>query len=211
MTRTGSYVGPATIRTLSWLIALVGLVAAIAGPLYAVAGTARAGDAVTVTVELSAPGAIEPPQVRGLPAGAQVEALDGAQVQLSAPGATVLEQLLSRGDAALLGLAIGAAALLLRPVLSSVAAGRAFGGGNARRLAQLAAVVVLAGEVGPLLPQLAAIAVLDRLQLIEPDSPFLVQLRFSLGPVLLLGALLLVLAEAFRQGERLSSDVEGLV
>ena len=44
-----------------------------------------------------------------------------------------------------------------------------------------------------------------------PDGPFAVGATLTIGPALLFGLLLLVLAEAFRQGERLSQDVEGLV
>jgi hypothetical protein len=216
MPRTTTYVTPRTIRSLSRLVGVIGLIAVIAGPVYAVNGATQAGAAVEVPVQLTRPQDADPAriplQVADLPDGARVTALNhGDEVELSAWSSTVAEQLLSRGDAVVLGLAIGLGAWLLRPLLAAVALGQPFGGGNARRLAGLAVVVVAAGEIGPLLPQVGAIAVLDRLDLTGPDSPFVVQLRFSLGLALLVGALLLVLAEAFRQGERLSADVEGLV
>jgi Protein of unknown function (DUF2975) len=211
-----TYVRPSTIRSLNVLLAVIGIAAAVAGPVYAVNGATRAGAAVEVPVELDAEEATEaariPLPVPGLPDGARVSAPDqGSELELSAWDSTVAEQLLSRGDAALLGLAVGLGAWLLRPVLASIAVGRPFGTGNARRLAGLAVVLVTAGEIGPLLPQFGALTVLDRLDLVGPGSPFVMGIRFSIGPVLLGGLLLLVLAEAFRQGERLSEDVEGLV
>ena len=215
MTRS-TYVKPGTIRGLGLVVGLIGLVAALAGPTYAISGAFQAGAAVVVPVEL-----IEPPvtdaartsaSLPALPDGVRIAGLTpGSELELSAPGSTVLEQLLSRGDAAVLGLAVGLGAWLLRPLLASVAAGRPFGAGNARRLAGLASVVVVAAGIGPLLPQIASLAVLDRLDLVGPDSPFVMGLTFAFTPAVLTGLLLLVLAEAFRQGERLSADVEGLV
>jgi len=219
--RSTAYVKPSTIRSLSWLIGLIGIVAAIAGPAYALNGALQTPGTVRVPVELSA--AAEPPvgapatgripiEVSGLPDGTAVWALNtGRQLELAAWDSTVVEQLLSRGDAAVFGLAVGVGAWLLRPVLGSLAAGRPFGSGNARRLAGVAAAVVAAGSIGPLLPQLGSLTVLDRLALVGPDSPFVMGLTFSFTTSLLVGGLLLVMAEAFRQGERISDDVEGLV
>jgi hypothetical protein len=219
--RSTAYVKPSTIRSLSRLIALLGIAAAIAGPVYAVNGATRAPGTVRVPVELSAEAAPSaaapgdgriPLEVSGLPDGVAVSALNtGRELELAAWDSTVVEQLLSRGDAAVLGLAVGLGAWLLRPVLGSLAAGRPFGAGNARRLAGLAGAVVVAGSVGPALPQLGSVAVLDRLGLVGPGSPFVMGLTLASTPVLLVGGLLLVLAEAFRQGERMSREVEGLV
>lgn len=220
MPRSSAYVKPSTIRSLSWLIGLIGIAAAIAGPVYAVNGATQAPGAVRVPVELAveaepSDGATDgriPLEVPALPDGAAVSALNtGRELELAAGESTVAEQLLSRGDAAVLGLAVGVGAWLLRPVLDSLAAGRPFGAGHARRLAGLAGAVVVAGSVGPVLPQLGSLAVLDRLGLVGPGSPFVMGVTFASTPALLVGGLLLVLAEAFRQGERISRDVEGLV
>jgi hypothetical protein len=194
-------------------------VAAIAGPVYAINGATQAPGTVRVpvllgeTAERLAEGEERIPlAVSGLPDGVGVWALDtGTDVELAAWDSTVVEQLLSRGGAVVLGLAVGLGAWLLRPLLESLAAGRPFCSGNARRLAWLAVVVVAAGQVGPLLPQIGSLVVLDRLDLAFPGTPVAPSLSLSLGPALLIGLLLLVLAEAFRQGERLSRDVEGLV
>jgi hypothetical protein len=215
MPRGTTYVKPSTIRALSWLLGLIGVVAAIAGPVYAINAATQAGAAVEVPVELTVQGAEArriPLSVADLPERAEVSALNtGDQVELAAWDSTVVEQLLSRGDAAVFGLAVGVGAWLLRPVLTSLAAGRPFGSRNAPRLAGLALVVVIAGGIGPLLPQVGSLVVLDRLDLVGPDSPFVMGVTFSFTPALLSGLLVLLLAEAFRQGERISEDVEGLV
>ena len=216
MAQRASYLKPTTIRSLSWLIGLIGVVAAVAGPVYAINGATQAAGAVEVPVELAgqddAGRTRVPLAVADLPDGTAVSARNGgSDVELSAEDSTIAEQLLSRGDALVLGLALGAGAWLLRPVLGSLAAGRPFGSGNARRLAGLATVVVLAAGIGPLLPQIGSLVVLDRLDLVGPDSPFVVGVTFAVTPALVTALLLLVLAEAFRQGERISEDVEGLV
>ena len=225
MSRSTAYVKPSTIRSLSWFIGLIGVVAAIAGPVYAINGATQAPGTVRVPVELAVEAAVEaapsagapgegriPLEVSGLPDGAAVSALNtGRELELAAWDSTVVEQLFSRGDAAVLGLAVGVGAWLLRPVLGSLAAGRPFGTGNARRLAGLATAVVVAGSVGPVLPQVGSLVVLDRLGLVGPGSPFVMGLTLASTPALLVGGLVLVLAEAFRQGERISRDVEGLV
>lgn len=59
----------------------------------------------------------------------------------------------------------------------------------------------------PCSPALAAIAVQGRLGLDEPVTWIA---QWSLAPLLLAGAVRVV-AEAFRRGERVSRDVEGLV
>ncbi|MCZ2830428.1 DUF2975 domain-containing protein [Modestobacter sp. VKM Ac-2986] len=212
MDRSQTYVKASTVRGVSQLVGLVGLVAVLAGPVYAVVQATRAGGAVQVPVELSGgTGPLVGAQV-ALPDGVRLLPLPGGvRTMLSAGDSTVAEQLLASGDVAVLGLAVGLGAWLLRPVLASIAAGRPFGAGNSRRLAWLALVVAVAGSIGPLLPQFGALAVLDRLDLVGPDSAFVMGVTFSFLPIVVGGFLLLVLAEAFRQGERIDSDVEGLV
>lgn len=95
------------------------------------------------------------------------------------------------------------------PVLSSISRGDPFAAGNARRLGLLATVVVVVGYVGPLLPQIASILVLGRIDL-GPDGPFTWSFTFSFLP-LVIAALVLATAEAFRRGEAITADVEGLV
>lgn len=199
MART-AYLGPAAIGTLRSLVVLAGLVGVVAGPLYAVNGATHAHAAVEVPAELARAGVASVP---GLPDGVRVTAVEaGSQVRLSAWDSTVVEQLLARGDVALAGIALGVGAWLLRPVLSALAAGQPSTAGNARRVAGLALVVVIAGVVGPLLPQLGAVAVLDRLGLGAAGGSFVVGVHLSLVTPLLAGLLLLVLAEVLRQGER---------
>ena len=212
MTRESTYVTSSTVRGMSLLVWLAGIAAAVAGPVYAVNGATQAQAAVEVAVELRGDAGPLAGAQAALPDGARLLPVDGGVwAELSAWDSTVVEQLLARGDAAVLGIAVGLGAWLLLPVLESVAAGRPFGSGNSRRLAWLAVVVAVAGSIGPLLPQFGALAVLDRLGLVGPDSPFVMGVTFSFVPVVVAASLLLVLAEAFRQGERIDSDVEGLV
>src|SRR5215211_4304396 len=110
MARTTTYVRPRTIRSLSWLVGVIGVLAAVAGPVYAINGATHAGAAVEVPVQLTRPQDADPTRVplsvAGLPEGATVAAVDdGDAVRLSAWNSTVTEQLLGRGDAAVLGLA----------------------------------------------------------------------------------------------------------
>jgi hypothetical protein len=212
MARQSSYVTPSTVRGISLLVGLVGIAAAVAGPVYAINGATQAQAPVEVLVELRGDAGPLAGAQAALPDTARLLPVDGGvSAELSAWGSTVTEQLLARGDAAVLGLAVGLGAWLLTPVLESVAAGRPFGAGNSRRLAWLAVVVAVAGGIGPLLPQFGALAVLDRLGQVGPDSPFVMGVTFAFLSVLVAASLLLVLAEAFRQGERIDSDVEGLV
>jgi hypothetical protein len=216
------YLGAGGFRWVGGLLVVVGVAAALGGPAYAVNGATKAPAAVEVTAQLrpdsrmSDPfGTLEeferadvplPAQVRGT----GVSVVDDGEVVVSAWGSTVPEQLLARGYSALLGLTVGAAALLLLPVLTSIREGEPFRPGHARRFSVLAGVVAVYGVVGPLLPAAATSSVLHRTGLsqtrvFEPDGA-----TFGLLPfVVVVG--LLVLAEAFRRGEQLADDVEGLV
>lgn len=211
--RDGAFIGRGALDLLRTLLGLAGLVAAVGGVLYAINGMTQAQAAVDVPVSLVQAGdAADPGEVlvpvAGLPDMTHVFApADG--LTLSVWGSTGLEQLLARGDTLLLGLGLGAAALLLMPVVASISAARPFAAGNARRIGLLAVVVLVVGYVGPLLPQVATALVIDRLAL-EPGDPFALSFTFSFLP-LILGALILAVAEAFRRGESLTADVEGLV
>ncbi len=209
--------GPRTIRAAQTLVVVIGWAAAVVGPVYAINGATRAQAAVDVPVELrvasGSPVSPVGPQripvdVAGLPDTVWVSTATDAPT-LAAWDSTVAEQLLARGDDAVLGLTVGAGCLVLHRLLRNVAAGRPFAIGAARRMASLAGLVLVGGVVGPVLPHVAAAVVLARLGLDTGTGPFLPGLRLDLRSVLL-AALLLVLAEAFRRGEQLTRDAEGL-
>lgn len=229
MARAQNYVRPGLTEVLAHLLAVVGLVVAVGGPAYAVNAATQAPATVRVQVEVAADSA----QGRALRAarslavptgstageGVQLTALGlaapvddrGYPARLSSWGSTRTEQFLSRGDVAVAGLGAGLAALLLRPVLTSIARGRPFGTGNARRLAQLALTVAVTAHLAPLFPALAAAQVLGRLGLGGVDGPLTVAPWLHLGSWTVVALVLLVLAEAFRLGERQSHDLDGLV
>jgi len=206
-------------RYLSGLLALVGFVAAFAGVAYAINGATQGQTQVTVPVRVDSTADTEfswgMDQVRldvgGLPEGSWVFAL-GNDLELSSTwGSSRWEHVLARGDALVLGLAIGSGALLVRQVVGSVADGRPFDRRNARCLVWLAVIVAVAGWVGPWLPSVAAEMVLARMGVGAAQG---VLPRWSGDPgwwPALVSLVLLVLAQAFRQGERLTRDVEGLV
>ncbi|WP_448630797.1 hypothetical protein [Cellulomonas soli] len=116
-------------------------------------------------------------------------------------GSTRAEQALSRADWLVNGIGLLVGTLVLQPLLLDVARGLPFARGNTRRLTILAGVVVVTGTIAPLLPVAAADLVLARTGLDE--NPVLSS-SASLSPVpWLVGALVLVLAVAFRAGEQL--------
>jgi hypothetical protein len=209
--RTRPYARPRTVRLLADAVLFAGLALAVFGVAYAVNGATQAHADVEVPVALTTPEAEVPvPLPRGdLPPGARLEVASD-QLMLRAWDSTVAEQLTSRGDMVLFGLAASAASMLLRRLLLSIAEGQPFRAGNARRIAALAALVAVAGTVGPVLPELAALMVLDRVGLAEPGGPFRVGVSFPLT-ALLVAPVLLALAEAFRRGAELADDVRGLV
>ncbi|SDD28462.1 Protein of unknown function [Sanguibacter gelidistatuariae] len=209
------------IRVLAGLILLIGVVAGGSGVIYAVNSLTIVPATVHVPVTLlpddgswdSVQLAIEGVQIEDgwittlPPAGFGTG--DGGQVTVAAWGSTYLEQFLSRGDVLVGGLALLAGAMLLRPILLSVAAGSPFATGNARRLSLLALVIAVAGSLAPLLPQIAGVRVLERLGLAD-DGIFSTTPQLTLEP-LLVAALVLVVAAAFRSGEQLARDSDGLV
>jgi hypothetical protein len=103
-----------------------------------------------------------------------------------------------------------AGAWLLRGLLLSITDGNPLLPANARRIAGIAGLVIVAAAAGEFLPAMAGAMVLDRLGLGAgaPVAP----LRAELGlfPILL-AMVLLALAEAFRRGSELARDAEGLV
>lgn len=209
------------IRVLAGLVLLVGVVAGAAGVIYSINSLTIVPATVHVPVTLlpddgswdSVHLAIEGVQIEDgwittlPPAGFGTG--DGGQVTVAAWGSTYLEQFLSRGDRLVGGLALLGGAILLRPLLLSVAAGSPFAPGNARRLSLLAVVIAVAGSLAPLLPKIAGVRVLERLGLAD-DGIFSTTPYLTLEG-LLVAALVLVLAVAFRAGEQLARDSDGLV
>ncbi|GAA0442406.1 hypothetical protein Acor_05280 [Acrocarpospora corrugata] len=164
------YAGPRLIRFLAAMTVAVGVVSALWGVAYAINGATQAAGPVTVPVTLKQPLlhpdiTVEAPQVR-LPEGASLQPATG-MMDLLAWDSTVLEQLLSRGGAAVTGVCLAAAAVLLRRLLLSVLEKEPFRQGNPARIAGLAGLVVLAGIAGHVLVQFAASLVLTRLKLTD--------------------------------------------
>lgn len=212
--------GSALALVLLWL----GVVAAVVGVGYNVNGMTQARASVRVPVgvvpEVTADGPVTvqvglsgvevddgwlaPAPVPGVHSGA----LEG-ELELVAWDSTRLEQALGRGDWLVGGLGLLAVAILLKPVLDAIARGTPFRPGNATRLVATAAAVAVVGVVAPLLPALAGGLVLARTGLAGTG-----RLAMTGGidlPPLLVAAVLLALAGAFRRGEQLARDTEGLV
>ncbi len=206
------YVRPASVRLVAAAIPVLAGVLALGGAVSLLDGLRRDDVVVPVRADFSrlpGGGASAPVPAAGLPDGSYVEVRSPEQV-LRVPGATVLERLLAGADIALIGLAVLVGAVLLRRLLLTVAEGRPFAPGNARRLAVIAVLVGGVGTLAPALPDLAGMLVLDRLDAVGPDSPYGFGVSFPLLP-LLVTPVLLALAEAFRRGAELADDVRGLV
>ena len=218
-TRERAYVGHNGLELLVVLVGLIGVVGLVAGIGYSINGLTHAHADVAVPVALHAgPGSPVPAfdadqalvAVEGLPPGSRVTA-DAEELTLRAWDSTLLEQLLGRADSLVLGLGVAAGAYLLVPLLRSVQRGQPFAPGNAARVRGLAVVVLVVGICGPLLARLGSGVVLSRLGLTGPDAVLSPAGVPSVLDVLLTAALLAVLAEAFRRGEQLAEDVDGLV
>lgn len=123
---------------------------------------------------------------------------------------TYREWALARGDDLVNGLLVGVSALLLWRVVGSVGRGEPFARGNAARIAVVAGAVAVSGFAAPLLPLAATNLVLARLGVQVPGGALEPSFDPDLAPLLLI-AVLVVLAEVFRQGERLARETDGLV
>lgn len=218
-------------RTRRWerlvpdVLLVVGAVWAFWGVAYVLNGMTQRGAMVKVPVDLAKPdgpvqwGAgnvqVEVPGVT-LPDDAWLSGAGGvlqggvdSSLTLATWGSTALEQALSRGGTLVVGIAALIIALALRPVLVAVAEGRPFIRGAARRLVLVAVTVGVAGALATALPEVATSLVLERIGL--ADSEHLVHgVTLGLGTVPI-AVLLLMLASAFRTGERNARDLEGLV
>jgi hypothetical protein len=189
--------------------------------LFVVAGVAAVFAVVLPVNQLTQPGGsvvVSPADLStdrsldlvGLPEGVVV-ADSTPEALLTAPDLPAGLRALTELPASLDALAIAVGTFLVARVISTIHDGRPFDRRNPRRLAGLAAAVVLGGLVAPLSGGLVATAVLEHLGLTDPGSPLaLLDTTVSLTPV---GIALAVLAapEAFRRGGTLADDVEGLV
>lgn len=192
----GSYVDvPVTVRTTSQLT-LPASGGDHAGHGTALAG--RAGDPEKTRLDIA-----HAPERTWLKA-------DLSSTTLHSYGSTVTEQLLSRADKLVLGLCAVAGSLLLRRLLLDIGQGRPFQPRSAKRLSALAGLIAVGGIATDLLPHVATAFVLNRTGLSGGDGPFAWAVHID-GVPLLVSLLLLALAEAFRRGADLATDVDGLV
>jgi hypothetical protein len=165
------------------------------------------GGSVPVSLVSSA---VRPLDVPGLPAGVTVS-VAGDAVSLDVARLSTGLRLLTEASGIVSALAVAAGAWWLVGVLRTVAAGRPFDRRNAARLLGLTGAVLVGGVLAPILGDLVGFAVLDRHDLVGPDSPFvLTMLHVDVVP-LLLALVVLGAAEAFRRGAALADDVDGLV
>lgn len=204
------YASPAYVGFLASLSLVVAVLVPIGSVAYALNAATRAGAEVVTPVFVRDAAALETALVTGPVPSTRVLPVDDNQVVLRPTGATVAEQLLSRADAAAVGLCWGLGGLLLGRMLRAVARGEPLHHDNARRAAGIAALIVLGGLASDLLPVLGANVVLRRLELSGPDSPAHAMVVLDLGPAMV-AALVLVLAEVFRRGHEDTRDAAGLV
>jgi len=226
--------GPRLARVLAALTVAWGLIYAVGTVAYMINTATRAGGQVMVPVAVLDPSAVRYPDGDGqgsavallgpTPAtttpnprldlvdpparGAGWIETDQASAVLRASGSTVTEQVLSRAGLAFGGVCLAIGALILRPLLPSIAEGEPFRRGNAARIAGLGGLELISWIGSLVLPFLATQTVLHRLD-VGPavlGSPF----TLSTGPVLV-ALFALVLAQAFRRGGELARDADGLV
>jgi hypothetical protein len=185
-------------------VALGAVLFAIALPVHSLT---MAGGSVPVSL---APGKVPPLDVAGLPSGVTVSAAADA-ISLNVARLSTALRLLTEASGVVTALAVAAGAWWLAGVLRSVALGRPFERRNAARLVGLTGAVVVGGVLAPILDDLVGFSLLDRLGLVDSDSPFvLTMLHINFAP-LLLALVVLGAAEAFRRGAALADDVDGLV
>lgn len=222
------YARPWLLGLLEAVLGVAGLAALVVAPVYWVNGMTQAGAGIRVPVvvtssadALGSSGGRPTDVAVNLPLGTafvstgevpppQLSAAN-QDLELSSQGSTVAEWALVRGDVLLWWGAAGVAALLLRRVVTRVGEGRPFSGGNARCIAGSAVCVMVASQVAPVLPGWAAALVLERLGMAGAGASLSPSWQVLDVSGLLLVGLLLALAEAFRQGEKLALDAEGLV
>jgi hypothetical protein len=128
------------------------------------------------------------------------------RLRIEAWGSTRLEQALASGDIVVGGIGFLIGALLIRPVLISVAEGQPFRRGNARRITLVAATVAVTGMLFGVPPEIAGLQILHRTGL-DTTGDFTGGVTIPLSP-LLTAALVLAVAAAFRAGEQLTREAE---
>ncbi|MCL3862737.1 hypothetical protein [Actinotalea sp. K2] len=218
------------IAALSSFLRALGVISTIWGVLYVANGATQARGWVKVPVALlGAPDSgggwgnsrVVVPGVEvagGWFAGARPVGAEGVAgptggtdgvLTLAAWDSTVLEQVLGRGDWLVAGLGLLVGGLTLRRVLLAIASGRPFAGGTSRHLLVAAGAIAVAGFLAPLLPQLAGLLVLDRVGL-AGQGQFSTGLLYSVEPVLV-AAVVAAVAVAFRAGEQMTREMDGLV
>jgi hypothetical protein len=187
------------------LVALVAVVVAVAAPLVQLAT-----DGGTVPITLAHPESFRELHLPDLPAGTHVHA-DTDNSHLFVESLPAGLRLLTAAGTSAAALAGAAGAWWLFLVLRSVHNGKPFDRRNAGRLVGVAGAVILGGVVAPALDTGVAAVVLMHLGLAEPGSPVeLVFFQLSFAP-LLIAAVVLAAAEAFRRGAALADDADGLV
>ena len=130
---------------------------------------------------------------------------DGMQLTFWNP--TVLDRLAYAGPSLFTALLTLSVLLLLYRIVGTVDSGDVFTRSNARRILWIGLLVGIGGSAVQLAQYAAHASMVSR----SAGAGLLeVPFRFAATPVLA-GAVLLVLAEAFRQGVRLRADVDGLV
>lgn len=198
-----------SVRLLIALLRLVALVAAVRAVVLPINQLTQPGG----TVELAA--GVPAPAVVGVPGVTTEAAGDFGLVELHVFSLPTPLRLLTEAGPAIgyLGWAVGA--WLLARALDSILAGRPFAPRVPVSIAGLALVLLVVPAVSALFGDLAANTVLDRVQDAGVSIPYE---RFDLGQTLLgslgsvlLGAIVLVVAEAFRQGRKMATELEGLV
>jgi hypothetical protein len=194
------------VRALERLVT-AGLVVATIVALMALAGVSSigfggVGSGAPLEVDLD-PAKVAPDLNQTLPAGVDVEAVRATIV--SRPSG-LWEQLLVRLQVLPIVLLALAVLVLTRRIVRSVVAGDPFVEENVRRLRIIGWLVALS----PILLVLAQLARSDLISRSSVGDLALSQITIAFVPILI-GGLLLVLAEVFAAGVQLRQDTEGLV
>ena len=197
-------------RHLANLVLVLGVLAALAGPVLAVYQLAQPGGSVAVVVtedELLAD-----PTPDGLVEGTRLTFADtDPDVVLEVDELPVGLRLLTRLEELLGAGLLLTGAVLLRAVLRDIGRGHPFHPRMERRLGGLAVVVAGAAILPGLASTLATVVVLNRIDGLGEGSPLgFTIMELELLPLVVAGALV-VLSRVFRHGRQLTEDTEGLV